>query len=238
MPFISISERRAPLVVACCAVALTCSLALIYWTMTHRGSKVGARARQLHQMVGDVTAQETIKLVGKKGRVVVVSMDTSQSKARPAEMELEHFLKTLKNLSTLTVVTTQLVTPESSVTRSESGLSAETFIGMVQQHPDVDVLVSFAGAPVLSAEQIQALPAKIPKVIAVLALTFQSRLKPLFEQNIIQVAITPRFDGPPAGTKPPETVREWFDYSFKVLTTETEAMLANGEKDGAELLRQ
>lgn len=222
---LNIDPGQKTLVAVCSVLVIAGSLGTVILYFTRGDADVGAMAKKLHHVVGEVAAEETARLLGRPGRVVVVSMDTQMSPTRPAEAELESFVAAAKKHGPLTIVATPTVVPESSLVRRESGLTGRQFLDLLRQYPDVDAIVSLAGAPGLTDEQWQALPKKMPKVVVVMALTFRAELKPLFEENVVQVAITPRFNGPPAGARAPESPREWFDYSFQVVTPATAASL-------------
>ena len=100
------------------------------------------------------------------------------------------------------------------------GFSAERYTRILEKYPDIDVIVSFIGGPLLREDQIQALPQKLPKFIAVQGMGFGGNLRRLFENKVIHVAITSRHDVAPPATKEPKTGREVFDRFYQLITTE------------------
>jgi hypothetical protein len=160
-----------------------------------------------------------LAIVGVAG-VVVVAADPQADPTSPAANELAGFLAATNQFGKLTVVATTVLTggKESLV------MNGPQFLQLVKQHAAVDAIVSLVGAPELSTAEIQALPADRPAVVAVSGLTFRLGLKPLFQADVVQVAIVPRMGKPPTGPRP-QTPREWYEYSFQVITGKTAAQL-------------
>ena len=57
--------------------------------------------------LGMVAAEETTELLGNKGRVVIVTADTSQFKIPGAEAQLDQFRQSLRSQSAMTVKATE-----------------------------------------------------------------------------------------------------------------------------------
>src|SRR6266849_9228347 len=77
----------------------------------------------LHQAVGQVMAEETSRIVGHAGSVLIVAMDTS--KAPELKVQLDAFEKRLKLLGRITVKDRRMLDPgENPKYRLGAGLSA------------------------------------------------------------------------------------------------------------------
>ena len=192
------------------ALTIVASAAWIYFTEFAAPSVNDA----IHQGVGKVMADETAKLLGKKGQIVILCMDTS--KAPELKPQIETFLKRLK-------ATTEIKVKERVTLDTEgrdnygagAGLSARRFLRLAKKYAGADALVSFVGAPRMSDEEITQLEGK-PKFIA--ECRSAEKLKKLFDKNVLQVAIVSRFEFPAPGKHNPKTPSQWFEKRFQVVT--------------------
>ncbi|MGD0651234.1 MAG: hypothetical protein ABSA97_08865 [Verrucomicrobiia bacterium] len=166
--------------------------------------------------LGEVTAQETAKLLDNKGRIVVVTRDTGQYPAPELEEQLKAFQQTVKQHPDLTLAATEKVQLDTDIT--DAGLSPDFYLNLLQKYPDAAAIVSFVGPPALSPQQIRTLPQKIPKFIAVSLATVP--LKRLFRSDLIHVAIVNRTKPAQQSGKKPASAREQFDQYFQVVTAE------------------
>lgn len=217
--YLSPAQRRIALGIGL-GVVLAVGLTALVVRSRDKTKDVRILAGNVHNIIGEVAVQETIKLIGRDARVVLITADTTALPDSPAASELAGFMAATNQYGRLTVVATPVVITEATGAKQASVLTGTQFLQLVKQYPDIDVIVSLVGPPELSANQIQAVPRDRPAVVAVLGLTYRTGLKPLFRADMIQVAIVPRSGRPPAGPRP-QTAREWFDYSFQVVTTKT-----------------
>ncbi len=176
----------------------------------------------LHQAVGQVMAEETARLVGHSGTVLIVAMDTG--KAPELKVQLDAFEKRLKALGQITVKDRLLLDPgENPKYRPGSGLSAKRFLKVARKNLGADAIVSFVGAPELTDAELARMKSA-PIFIA--EAHSPERLIPLLEKKILQVAIVPRYEFPAPGPRKPETDRQWFDNKFQIVTLETVASVS------------
>ena len=95
--------------------------------------------------LGEVTAQETAKLLDNKGRIVVVTRDTSQSAAPGLEVQLKAFERTIKQ-SGLTLAATEAARGETDFT--DNGLlRSDFYLNLLPKYPDAAAIVSFVVRP-------------------------------------------------------------------------------------------
>ncbi len=176
-----------------------------------------------YQGTGQVLAEETAKLLGNKGKIVVLVMDTGQVEITADDPRMNAFTEAIKGQKDITVMAVEKISP-SLMIRSPAGkmLRAEPFLEIFQQYPNVDAIVSLIGVPRLADEQIGGLAQNRPKFVAVSdPATSSSELKKLFEAQVLQLAIAPRGHPSTNGGKPPSTPREWFDQNYIVVTPES-----------------
>jgi hypothetical protein len=176
----------------------------------------------LHQAVGQVLADETARLTGHQGKIVIVTIDSRNSPE--LKVQLDSFEKDLKLLGRIDIKDKVVLDPgENPKYRPGSGLSAKRFLKIVRKHPGTDAIVSFVGAPELSDQEL-AQVGPMPKFIA--ETHSPEKLLNLLQKKILVSAIVPRFDFPAPGPRKPQTSRQWFDHYFQILTPDASPPIA------------
>ena len=168
----------------------------------------------LHQAVGQVLAEETARLLERKGKVVIVSMETG--KVPELKTQLQAFEKALHLVGGITVLERYELDPEDKPKYGPgTGLSAPRFLRIVKKSAKADAIVSFVGVPRLTDEEIGKLE-RMPRFVA--ETKERDKLSRLFEKKILHVAVVPRFEFPAPVSEKPRTAREWFDKYFQIVT--------------------
>ena len=193
------------------------------WIYFHE-FKAAKHSVALHQRVGQVLAEQTVNLIGKKGRVVTISID---SKEWPElKTQIQAFRQTLKKLGDYEVRDYELDTKDQPKYGVGSGLSGRRYVRTVKKCEKANVFVSFIGAPKLTKEDLAELTRK-PRFIA------ESRsgdnLPALFENKLIDVAVVSRFDFPAPGPEKPKTPQELFTKRYQILTAQNANSVTNAE---------
>jgi len=171
----------------------------------------------LHQSVGQALADETERVIGRHGNIVLVTMDPRHSPE--IRIQMQAFEKDIKNLGGVTIKDKVVLDPgENPKFRPGSGLSAKRFLKIARKHPGADAIVSFVGAPELTDQELAQLKST-PKLIA--ETHSPEKLLNLLEKKVMLSAIVPRFEFPAPGPRKPETSKQWFDHYFQILTPET-----------------
>jgi hypothetical protein len=201
---------------------VTCLLAIAssgFWIFRDQ-RKGPEESTALHRRVGEVLAEQTARLVGQKGKVVIIAMDTSGEPE--LKTQLEAFRAKLKVLGAYEFKDQELDTKDQPKYGVGNGLSARRFVRIVKKNAEADAIVSFVGAPKFSEEDFIDLK-KRPKFVA------ESRgsdhLPPLFDNKLIEVAVVSRFVFPAPGPIDPTTPQEWFDKRYQILTAESAASI-------------
>ncbi len=198
------------LIIASCLVAILGSGFLMYRQYMAPPYNVA-----LHQRVGEVMAEETAKALGRKGRVLLITIPTANEPELATQ--LAAFRQKLRNLGEFDVKDHEVDTKGQPKYGVGKGLSGRRFVRAAKNHATVDAIVSFVGAPELTDEEIADLK-KAPKFIA------ESRspdhLPKLFENQIMQVAVVSRFTFPAPGPLRPGNSQEWFEKRYQILTSE------------------
>jgi hypothetical protein len=165
--------------------------------------------------IGEGVGQETLRLLGGAGKVVVLMWGNEQNRSLAAKTMLNGFEKALKKNPAVTL--TAVETYAGDEYRSQESFPAlELMLELKQKHSQADVLVSFVGLPLLEPGDYEKLPAR-PKLIAVTSDQADSRA--LLAKGIVDALIVSRQDFSPATAPKPKTGREWFEQHYQVLTS-------------------
>ncbi len=171
----------------------------------------------LHRAVGQVMAEETARLVGHIGKVVVVTVEPKV--APEVKIQLAAFQKHLKLLGGVTVNQTIVLDPGDNLKyRAGAGLSAKHFLKIARKNSGADAIVSFVGAPQLADADLQQLKS-VPRLIA--ETHSPEKLVNLFDKKVLLCAVVPRFEFPAPGPRKPQTSRQWFDRYFQILSPDS-----------------
>jgi hypothetical protein len=167
----------------------------------------------LQEVVGQVLAEQTSRLLPGGGRVVIITME--KGNAPELKAQLGAFEKALKSSHGLAIQETVTLDPgDNPKFRPGSGLSAKRFLKIVRKHPTAGAFVSFVGAPQLSDTEL----AQLKSAPTLIAETHSpEKLLGLFEKKVLLAAVVPRFEFPAPGPRKPHTGRELFDYYFQVV---------------------
>lgn len=199
------------LLIAGSLLAITLSALWIYY----REFKAPKHNVALHRRIGEIMAEQTVKLVGPKGSLVLVTISTASEPE--LKTQLEAFRQKLKKMGDYEIKEHELDTKDQAKYALGSGLSGRRFVRTVKNNPKADGIVSFVGAPRISDEELAELT-KVPKFVA------ESRspdhLPKLFDKQIIQVAVVSRFVFPAPGPREPKTAQEWFDKRYQVIVAD------------------
>ena len=171
--------------------------------------------RRSHQALGQVLAEEAVKLLGSGGKVTVITRDTITYKNPAMDAQLRGFHETLKKARVTVAATVALRLNPISLVSAPAG---DVFNAMKKQ-TEADVLVSFMGPAVLDEAQIAKLGDKRPKVVALCTGTMPQRinLKQLFDQKLLHAAVLSR-DHPTPGSPLSDTPQAWFDHLYQLAT--------------------
>jgi len=173
--------------------------------------------QKLHVAVGEILADETVRLLSRNATVVVVTMRPND--APEIGVQLKAFERKLKAISAITIKDEIVLDPgDNPKFRPGAGLSAKRLLKIARKHKDVDAIISFVGAPELTDDEISELKS-FPKFIA--ETHSPEKLGKMFEKKILQLAIVPRFEFPAPGPQNPETDQQWFDRYFQIIRTGT-----------------
>jgi hypothetical protein len=176
-----------------------------------------------HQGVGQVLGAEAVQLLEPGARLIVLARDADPYEVPAAEVQLEAFLAAVHKAGVkVAAIRSFKLDPLRPI-----GVPASEFFELLRQAQSNDVIVSFLGPPVLSAEQLSRLGNKRPIVLALCAgaMPAQVDLKSLFDQRLLRLAVVSRPDAPAQAG--PGDSRAAFDQMFKLITPANAAELAD-----------
>lgn len=206
---ISETKRAATAAALLAFIAVMC--AWLYFSQT----RAAKQDMGMHQRIGEVLAEQTAGLIGAKGKIVTLAIETKEWPELATQIEA--FNSALKKLGTYEVRAYEMDTKEQPKYGAGSGLSGRRYVRTVNKNEDADVFVSFVGAPKLSDEEIAEMKRK-PQFVA------ESRslenLPNLFRKKLIAVAVVSRFQFPSPGPDNPQTPQDWFAKRFQVITAQ------------------
>ena len=215
------SPNKKSGLIAASSVLVIAACALWIYYREFRAPKHNVK---LHQRVGEVMAEQTARIVGRKGLVVLLFIPTgSEPELRT---QLEAFRRALRKLGDYDIKEHEFDPKDQPKYALGTGLSGRRFARAVKNNPKADAIVSFVGAPRLSEEDLAALT-KVPKFIA------ESRspdhLPKLFEKRLIQVAVVSRFVFPAPGPRKPKTPQQWFDKRYQIIEADAVKTIPKNE---------
>jgi hypothetical protein len=173
------------------------------------------------QALGQITAEEVVKLTGGSGTVVVIGWDKKMTRLPTFAIPQEAFETALKQHPGLQLAAVEAVTIDAQGGFGmQMGPPPDRFLDILAQHADATVVVSFVGMPALGDQHYARLPSPRPKIVAVA--NGPMAMRAMFERGVIDEAVAPLFrpPTPDRATKNPQTPREWFDRYYQVITSE------------------
>lgn len=201
-------------------VALILALAALSVWMLRRSSVGPKIDLNPYQALGAVAAEETSKLLGHQGEIVIVIPDPGSDRDPVMDAQLAAFQSGLKKAGKVVVRSTETVKMDPFLSmRTGGAMPPEQFHGLLKKHPDVAALVLFIGFPALGNEELAELKTRSTKRIVISA-AFPG-YEALLEQGILHLAIVPRTRPADQTLPPAKTTREAFDQEYVILGRDT-----------------
>lgn len=125
-------------------VALSAAAVSVYFSLANRAPKIDLGP---YDVLGIVTAEETAKLAGNKGEVLVMVPDTGPNKNPSTEAELKAFEQTLRKHNGLTLATEKVPVTAMLMLATGGGVPPGQFFKALDAHPKVAAVVLFFSFP-------------------------------------------------------------------------------------------
>lgn len=207
--------NKKPVVIA---IALLAILGSVIWLYLNRPGRPPRIAMDSYQALGEVAAEATSRLLNHKGQIVVVARENRDG-ANPVEAaQLQAFTSALKKEGKISIaaVETFRLTPMEQMAAG-GRVPRQRFVQVLKSHPKLDAVALFAGFPELDQTDLDQLKQSGARIVVISG--YRPEYKRLLAAGWLQIAIVPRFDSPPENAKPPQTLREWFDRDYVIVTT-------------------
>lgn len=176
---------------------------------------------RLYEAVGAVMAEETARLIGNQGKVVVITPNTGPQASPVHASFLRGFERSLKTRSSVRLAGKELIAP------GEAGCPAAAFLAVLKKHPAAEAVVSFIGPPVLRGDDLKLLPARRPKLLVLGG--DRNLTRALMSEQVLAVSFAPRQSGRSSGAwQHPATQREEVERLYQIITPATVAAWAAG----------
>jgi len=208
------------IIIFCCLLAVGGSAAWIYW----REFKAPQYDVAMHQRVGEVMAEQTARVVGAKGKIVLITIPTGGMPE--LKTQLESFRVMLKKLGDYEVREYEMDTKDQDKYGVGTGLSGRRYVRTANKNLDAVAMVSFVGAPSMKDEDVAELK-QVPKLVA--EARSVDHLPKLFKKELISVAVASRFNFPAPGPIQPKTPQERFDKHYQIVAANSVVMIPKPE---------
>jgi len=183
----------------------------------------------LHEAIGQAMAEQTLRLLGPDGRVLVISRETREFDHSAAELQLRAFNRVLEKAGRKPSVTRLVKIDPDRMMAVPPG----DFFELLRKTSEKDVVTSFMGPPVLGREQAAQLGATHAKVVAICTGPTPAMvdLNGLFSAGLLHAAVVDRKDAMMSTGTPPSG-RAWFDQLYQVVTDANVAELPGRSEPG------
>ena len=204
------------------AIAVVCFAASVVLITKHLRHPEPLRevAANFLDNAGRGIAEQTTNMSGGKGQILLVVL-------KPPPDGLPHgndpivaaFKNALKAHPGLELAATEQVGDQDPNKGSFTQLTSDSYLALLTKYPDVNVIVSFVGAPQLRSDSLSILPAKRPKLI-VARDDYGSVNRALMEAGVVDAVILRRAN--PAAAKSLSTA---FADNYQVVTAQNASQL-------------
>lgn len=172
--------------------------------------------------LGVVLAEETTRLLGGKGAVVIL---TEAGAAPGTEAAVERFAAALRGQSGVKVVATERLEQIDPLLRTlnpgGSAIPPDAFLRAVAAHPQADALVSFVGVPAVPPASAGGAQRRA-KLIAVWNTAGSPELERALAQGAVTLAVVARDEAPASGGAASRRAREVFDRYYLLVVPDGE----------------
>lgn len=209
--------RKSNLILIVAVLAIIAAGAVIYRTQFQGRPD---EATKLPEGLGTAAAEEVATLLSNQGKVALILPQRGTYKDPVVELQRAAFAKALTRSKGLSLIATESIEMERPGTMGAGGMDPEQFREIVQRHAGADAFVTLAGFPEFPKAALASMTGKKFVVVG----SAGPQLKALLTSGTVQVAILPR-TRPAADGKKPSTAREWFNFTYEVVTPATAAAL-------------
>jgi ABC-type sugar transport system substrate-binding protein len=204
------------------AIVIVCLAASAVLVMRHYRHPEPLRevAANFLENAGRGIAERAARLSGGQGKILLVKLSPPPTDDPSADDPIvAAFKKALKAQPGLLLAGVEEVGNQDPAKGAFVGWTAGSYLALLTKYPDVNVIVSFAGAPQFGSDALRQLPAQHPPLI-VARDDFGTVKRALFDAGVVQEAILRRAN--PAAAKSFSTS---FADNYEVITAQTASQL-------------
>lgn len=191
-------------------VALAAAGVSVYFATVGRAPKIDLST---YGVLGAVAAEETAKLLGGKGEVLLMCQDTGTYKNPSVEAQVKAFKDALKKSGSFSLTIEKSPITPMLMLATGGGVPPDLFFKSLRAHPNAGAVVLFFRFPQLTDSQLEELKSFSAKRVVVSSL--YPDYQRLLDRQLLHLAIVPRPDAASTGTA--KTVRERFDQEFMLI---------------------
>ncbi len=146
-----------------CALAATMLALVVIW---RQFSKPAVNLRP-SVALGEVLAEETVRLLGANGNTVVIGTTSANDSQTAAGEQLSSFRAAFKRKPSFRLIATELLARPPGLTMNAGDLTSEQLVRLMEKYPAADAFVVFAELPRLSPSLTVKLVGRTLKLLAV-----------------------------------------------------------------------
>jgi hypothetical protein len=166
--------------------------------------------------LGQRAGEEVARLLGNKGQIAVLGLETTPGQAPTYVTLVEVFARTLK-VHHIAVATTKIVPGGLTRLMLGTGLSGQEYRQVLDENASLNAVVSFVGPPALAPEELRVLQANRPLLVVVdmFGVVKGPALPAMVEAKAVALAILARSAAEVAQQQPPPP--DLFDRYYRIL---------------------
>jgi hypothetical protein len=174
----------------------------------------------LNDAVGQVAAEETLKLLHHQGQILLLTEDNSIVLNVALDSQVKSFRESTNQKNGVKIAAIEKIRRDRIAEARNPrirGLSSGQLMEAVRGHPGIAGLVSFMGWPVLEPQDLNTLKTSGVKCVAVFNSPFGIDFTSLGAQQILDLGIVAREQPVETGGNKPKTARKLFDQFYTLM---------------------
>lgn len=197
-------------------VLLVTTLAMWNFLKPSDGRKIDLNP---YKALGSIASEETSKLLGHQGEIVVVIPDPGTDSDPVMEAQVAAYRRGLKEVGKVVIGSIETVKMDPFMSmRTGGAMPPEQFLALLRRHPSAAAFVLFIGFPPLGDSEMAQLQSHPAKRIVISAAFPDYR--ELIPKGILHLAIIPRTRSADEPVPAAKSMREAFDQEYLIIRRE------------------
>lgn len=207
--------NKKPLVIVLSLAAILGSVLWLYLGAAGRSPRIELTP---YRALGEIAAQETGRLLDRKGEVIIVSRDDSGGVDPVLEAQLKHFRAALEKEGVRVAANEKFtVSPREVFLRGS--VPRDRFFQVLEAHAGAAAFVLFASLPPMDPNDLNRVKQRGAKLVVIGG--FRPGDEALLNSGVMHLAIVPRTGAPPESSPSAGGMRGVFDAYYTILTPKT-----------------